>query len=684
MKKIIAIIISTLFLMPSVQAGGLHSAFEKAIQNGRANNGRGAYTVQFPSRKNIMEEKVLQYMQSKNYILTKDYVTKKMIRFGYFTQAIDHVEFIPQNELESYIANTPLANNVGKAVIFPYFKKETVDVYWSGSVNNGFIQGNGVGYTKLNKTMYIIKGSFDNGIPTGSCEVVTATPSFATYPRKLQNIDKHTDNYTVGSSSNGHRSVQMNGKFGFINEKGDIIVECKYRNVQDAETALVSGPDKDPKEGGHANHAAINLTEKEVNNAVKKGRYTVRKPFAPYTEHIYSVSNCEIPESDFNSFFNNYPDFKIKGDPIKKVISHNGSSSTYITSFSFWTKEPETYTLEYGLQMANNDYTLRLPAFDDIQTANVFFLKYVKPHPKWVDKYLSKFANAYTAYLNGNKDRVKKFCLQSPYNEEIFDLPHPKYKKTERRIPVRSVLNSVLSTEDLVFYLKDGYGYIYNNKGRYLGDIVNGKAHGKGEWEPIDNAESKWIGEFRNGKMNGPITHILEMHNYNGYYSEDKRNRFKQEEKGNCVDGVWDGDVEITVENRSFSLSSRDVTKIHYNKGVPTKREVLDSSLIDGLKSHISSQNDIEKDFKSGNLRIPRIKKTYDWGEHGISVVFEDGTRILNIAVSSDGDYTIWDDYGFYSEKDFEKAVKSAYLLDKYNHSNTMNFILKYGLPAWK
>ena len=375
-------------------------------------------------------------------------------------------------------------------------------------------------------------------------------------------------------------------------------------------------------------------TEKVVKKAIKSGKFSVgdihnkNNYFDWHEEYVYSVSDCNLDEGDFNAFFRMNPRYVVEGKPTKKTKMHFGAKYTNVTSFSFRDTNPETNTLIAGIQIANDNKKLEMPDFHDIHEANTFYVKYVKPHPQLTEKYLQEFAAGYTSYIRGNEERIRAFCADSPYDDEIMLLP-AKYAKTERRISPRAVMNSALTDKDYVFYLEKGYGFVYNNQGRYLGDIVDGKAHGKGEWSPVDNGRSIWTGEFRDGKMNGPMTHTLEVRKYNGYYNEDSRNYFHQEEKGNCVDGVWDGDVELTVENRSFSLTCKDVTKYHYDKGVPVSREVLNSSLIDALKSHIGSQNEIEKDFQSGNLRIPRVKKTSSWGDRGFRIVSCSSNHVL-------------------------------------------------------
>lgn len=247
MKKYVTLIIS-MSIMLSAQAQGLDAFFDKAIRNGRSNNGKGSYSAKFEN-KNILVDNVLRFMQKKGYILTDNYSTRRMMRFGTYVKAMGEVNFILRSELESFIANTPQTNTIGKAIIYPNSRKEIVDVYWAGGVKNGWISGNGIGYTKLNNNMYIIKGNFSEGMPYGNCEIVTATPSFSyvgSLVGKLGSIDRKTVKYSVGDLNNGYRSLYMYGKYGFINSQGNIIVSCRYGKIvqefNSAGYAIVTDP----------------------------------------------------------------------------------------------------------------------------------------------------------------------------------------------------------------------------------------------------------------------------------------------------------------------------------------------------------------------------------------------------------------------------------------------------------
>ena len=251
MRKYITLII-IMFSMFSAHAEGLEALFDRAIRNGRSNNGKGSYSASFDN-KNVPVDDVLLFMGKKGYILTEKYSTRRMMRFGSYVNAMGKVDFILESDLESFIANTRKTSTMGKAVIYPNSRKEIVEVFWSGSVKNGWISGNGTGYTKLNNYMYIIKGDFIDGIPKGTCEVVTATPSIVSGTvSKLDKTDRKNTNYYVGDINNGYRSLRMNGKYGFINEKGDIIVSCKYGTIVQVFNsdgyAIVTDPSDDDQE----------------------------------------------------------------------------------------------------------------------------------------------------------------------------------------------------------------------------------------------------------------------------------------------------------------------------------------------------------------------------------------------------------------------------------------------------
>lgn len=283
MKKLFTLII-TISIIFSAQAEGLDTFFDKAIRKGRSNNGKGSYSAQFEN-KNISVDNVLQFMQKKGYILTDNYSTKRMLRFGTYVKAMGEVNFITKPELESFIANTPKTNTIGKAIIHSNSRKEIIDIYWSGSVQNGWISGNGIGYTKLNNSMYIIKGNFSDGIPHGKCEIVTATPSLVSIgsgARKLERTDKRTFNYSVGDLNNGYRSLYMNNKYGFIDSQGNIIASCKYGKIIQQFNRDGYAIVTDPSDGDQ--EIKINTSDKKLGYSDNQLRINEEKRLAKIAE----------------------------------------------------------------------------------------------------------------------------------------------------------------------------------------------------------------------------------------------------------------------------------------------------------------------------------------------------------------------------------------------------------------
>lgn len=242
MKKYVTLIIA-MSIMLSAQAQTLNSIFDNAIRNGRNNNGKGCYSAQF-GNKSVFDGEVRQFMRQKRYISTERFSHRETLRFGTYVSVVSKVDFIKESQLESFIAKVPESSTMGKAVIYPNNKKETVDVYWSGNVKEGWITGNGIGYTKSNNNMYVITGQFENGISTGNCAVVTATPVISN--NHLVRTEQKSTQYTVGNSSNGFRSVFMNGRYGFIDSQGNIIASCRYGKIvqefNSAGYAIVTDP----------------------------------------------------------------------------------------------------------------------------------------------------------------------------------------------------------------------------------------------------------------------------------------------------------------------------------------------------------------------------------------------------------------------------------------------------------
>lgn len=411
--------------------------------------------------------------------------------------------------------------------------------------------------------------------------------------------------------------------------------------------------------------------------------------FSTHSEYVYKVSNCDVEIEDFNAFRRNNPLY-VFSDVNTQDRLRFGFYDTFVKSFSFRNTNPEANTLEFAIRVSNHNPNLKMPSFHDVNEADAFYVKYVKPFEQLRKKYIEEFVETYTNYLRNNKDRIMTFCKKSPYlgvlfKEQMYNSWGIPYTgRNARIIDVSSVLNSALCEEDFVFYLESNYGYIYNNKNKYCGDIRKDKADGQGKlWDQTGT----WEGSFKNGKKHGLMTHTWETQKYKTF--TENQGKFDHEEKGNCVDGVWDGPVEYRVKDGSFNFTIADVEILHYNKGVLVRREQKDNTLTKAIQNHIDQYDNLEVLFASGKVRVPKVKRqeNEDYNDSGyrIQLFFADGV-VSSIQFYYDGTYEVYDSYHWMpvKENSYDRAARHAYVFEKYKHSDVEVVVQKYGLPEWE
>lgn len=110
--------------------------------------------------------------------------------------------------------------NTGSAMVLPQKDPSRFilsnDVRWSGEVLGGKLQGQGTGFVAVNGEYLVIDGSFEDGVLQGK--------------GKYKYLDKE---YVVemGEKSNGYTSYLVDGKYGFVNDKGGTAVPAIYKRI---------------------------------------------------------------------------------------------------------------------------------------------------------------------------------------------------------------------------------------------------------------------------------------------------------------------------------------------------------------------------------------------------------------------------------------------------------------------
>ena len=300
-------------------------------------------------------------------------------------------------------------------------------------------------------------------------------------------------------------------------------------------------------------------TRKAVENAFNTGQYevyTTRDSYKysdyvnPHEEYFFTVKNCEIEWSDFQAYFKSNPQL-VASDITTETRLKYGAEVTFVKSFRFHNDHKKLSSLEFGLQIENQNTKLKLPSFTNVKEAEGFYQKYVKNSSKHAKKYKEQFCEVFTNYCKSNPDELKKFCDASPYdNVEIL-----------KELDVRSLLANADRKYDYIYYCSANNGYFFDSKGdfHYQGDIRNGMPNGHGK-------NNGWEGTFVDGKKVGTFTLSTSANHYDwsdtGVGGVGGNDWFFFKRTGTCVNDKWDGEVvlEVTHQN-SGTLSDVEIIR---------------------------------------------------------------------------------------------------------------------------
>ena len=215
--------------------------FDNAIAAGRQPD--QFYVLRNDKNKMLKLDDLNEYAQKEGYIIGNT-TLKEISRFGDTDESVYTFEFLPQKEYTSYVfGNINSNNNIklselssqGAAYCFMGWDNALVfkrlnNINWSGSVNNGLLEGFGMGYVEDNSHRIIsVEGTFEKGFPTGTTKTIIYDMggTYGPFNPKLMSVKSET----VGRMSDGMAMIERNGVYGFVDNEGKIVIEPTFQKV---------------------------------------------------------------------------------------------------------------------------------------------------------------------------------------------------------------------------------------------------------------------------------------------------------------------------------------------------------------------------------------------------------------------------------------------------------------------
>lgn len=210
--------------------------FEEGLKNGRA--ARNFYVAKNKGGKGYSKEKMYAYARTHDYMVGATKM-KDISRFGDVYTAVDEFTFIPRAEYQQFVyeftgLKTAFSNMSQRGTCWIFALSQFIkleNAMWSGSLNNGMINGEGDLFWKDDNEnlFHAAHARFQNGIPLGELVVYT-------YRTKLGQPDKVSfekgDYGSVGKLSDGMARFNIQGgKWGFVTSNGTIAISPTYENV---------------------------------------------------------------------------------------------------------------------------------------------------------------------------------------------------------------------------------------------------------------------------------------------------------------------------------------------------------------------------------------------------------------------------------------------------------------------
>ena len=219
---------------------------QKLIVNAMRNRHRGQFSQVQNTSMILLHEELQSYCKQNGYYLRGE----SMSRYTNFN-TVTYFEILPMDDVDEYIYNNKCKftdksafdalSATGKGWIFTSNGGELFDdIRWSGTVQNGLINGEGTGYLRKDNSCYFISGEFVDGFPTGQVQ-------FGVFAFFCDECNARVDIFTFGEMSDGMAWVKRpyDRKYGFVNSNGKFVVTNKYERViepfRNGQAEVVSG-----------------------------------------------------------------------------------------------------------------------------------------------------------------------------------------------------------------------------------------------------------------------------------------------------------------------------------------------------------------------------------------------------------------------------------------------------------
>ena len=492
MKRTFLIIVCSLLC---VVCHAQKKLFDLAFAAGR--NPTSFYVIQNTKNKKLKLEKLVEYAQKNGYIVG-NYTEKETGRSGNSKKTISTFEFLPLSEFESYIFSNIFSNsaldlsmcqNQGTAYYFTGWDNNSPfgllqDIKWSGKVDNGKIEGNGVGYfNEGNGKMFFIEGSFEHGFPTGETKTTTYEVGEKCSLFKKENVS--TKSISIGKMYDGMAMIQRNGLYGFVDKEGKLAIAPKYPKViQQFKNgqAIVVINDKESiiNKGG----AFVDFTDRQKQIDAQLAKEEFERWRKQATKRVGDMTAYYATESIFSKVFD-YSEGQLicdSNDPMNRIVDLNATyfkyegddtGEYYSSNIPKSKVRKEIYEMNlFPVKLVGDRCTFK-SAEGDIIT---IFKSDINGH-----KYYNwNYDDGYTAYYNAEQTKKNRECyvllMDDNYSVQLeikdgnFDLYHenPYYDNNRKGCRYREGLIGILEEK---WWNKEGWeGPSYSKDGKLLVD----------------------------------------------------------------------------------------------------------------------------------------------------------------------------------------------------------------------